>query len=270
MWYKTGDLAKLLGVDANTIRRYEKNGYAVPTRDESNYRKYRENDIYKIALIRLYRKYGFCHDEIENMHNGSYETVARVFNKRLCETEAEIERLKRMKKWLCDSLTEMKSIEENEGYYIDFCSEYRYVMFNDGSVFLRERERLEVLNRFMYDSPAVHMVQLWRLDDIKKGRLSPPPTGWAVERSEFDKFNFKKESKFIKTYPVRKCLFGVMNKHPKNFDATDKHTRIAEEYFKAALDYMAKNGLTPAADPMGIVENSLSQRAGVLVCIPLE
>lgn len=58
MKYKINKLAKILGVTTNTIRRYEKMGYIVPERDESDYRWYNGNDVPRIANIRLLRKTG--------------------------------------------------------------------------------------------------------------------------------------------------------------------------------------------------------------------
>lgn len=47
MKYKISELAKLLGVSTNTVRRYEDMGYISAVRDEkSGYRYYNDDDIF--------------------------------------------------------------------------------------------------------------------------------------------------------------------------------------------------------------------------------
>ncbi len=272
--YKTSDLAKLLGVTPNTIRRYEKNNYTVPKRDLSNYRHYRENDIFKIAIIRLCRKYGFSHDEIESSLEGSFEDVLNIYKNKLSETEKEIERLTLAKEWLFENINSMeKNAEIGESFYRGRSEEFKYIIFSDGNVFLKEDERLKIINKFMYDAPSVYMVQFWDMEDVLNGSFYPPPNGWAVKSQDFEKLSdpeIKESGKYIKTYPAESCIFGIMKKHPKNFDPSDRHVRIAEEFFKSALKYMEENNLAPNGNPMGIVENSLSKDAYINVCIPVK
>ncbi|MCD8158539.1 MAG: MerR family transcriptional regulator [Clostridiales bacterium] len=274
MEYKTNDLARLLGVTTNTIRRYEKNNYTMPKRDSSNYRHYRENDIFKIAIIRLCRKYGFSHEEIEKTLDGSFEDVLEIYKNRLEETEKEIERLTLAKEWLSENINSMEeNAETGESFRLGRAKEMKYVIFSNGEVFLKEEERLRIINRFMYDTPTVYMVQLWNINDILKGRFYPPPNGWAI-KSEDIKTALNNEtdidSKYIKTYSTGDCIFGIMKKHPKNFDPSDRHTKISAEFFKSALEYMAENNLVPNGNPIGIVENSLSKDAYINVCIPVK
>ncbi len=270
MDYKTSDLGKLLGVTANTIRRYEKNGYVYPKRDEAGYRWYRENDIFKIAIIRLYRRYGFSHNEIENMMGESIDGTINIFKERLYNTEEEIKRLENIKGWLDNSIKSME-VERN-GFEIRQCGGFRYVFFSDGEVFLKENGRLETINNFMYKAPKVYMVQLWLLDDILEERLVPPHNGWAVDEDEIIKFESEiiKDNRYVLKYEACKCVFGVMKKSPKNFDPTGKHAKIANEFFKKAFAYMNERALVPVGNPIGVVENSLSENAGIFVYIPVK
>ena len=271
MKYKTSDLAGLLGVTANTIRRYEKNGYTVPERDSSNYRQYRENDIFKIAIIRLYRKHGFSHEEIKAMLDGTGEDTSRILRQRLAETEKEIERLQNIKLWIENSLCRSEElIKSDEKFIHGRCDDLRYVLFSDGNRFLREAERLEIIKAFMYDVSEVHMIQLWKGNDLSKSFSAPPPSGWAIKKEFFDELPDKiKNSPYILSYPSVECIMGVMQKHPKNFDPRDNHSKIARKFFESAHSYMDKNGLSPSGDAIGMIENSLSDAAGILVYMPI-
>ena len=60
MKYKIGELAKLLNISTNTVRRYENQGYIHAVRNEdSGYRYYDEDGVFDITNIRLLRKYGY-------------------------------------------------------------------------------------------------------------------------------------------------------------------------------------------------------------------
>ncbi len=272
MKYKISDLARILGVTPNTIRRYEKSGYTRPVRDESNYRWYRENDIFTIAIIRIFRRYGFSHGEIEEMLKGDNRETIKIFEKRLKETERELERLNVIKAGLESSLDSMELYEENENkFFISEGLELKYVPFSDGNVFMREPDRLKVMSGFMFETSHVFMIQLWSLEGIRQGSVLPPPNGMAVNRKSFEMLDPEiRKSSYIKSISLGKCLTGVMKKHPKNFDPYDFHGKIALEFFTSALEYMDKNGLVPSGDPIGVVQNSLSPSAGIMVYIPFK
>ena len=55
MKYKISELAKLLGVSTNTVRRYEDMGYISAVRDEkSGYRYYNDDDIFSVMNAKLH------------------------------------------------------------------------------------------------------------------------------------------------------------------------------------------------------------------------
>ena len=70
MKYKIGELAKLLNISTNTVRRYENQGYIYAVRNEdSGYRYYDEDGVFDITNIRLLRKYGFPHEKLLEMQS---------------------------------------------------------------------------------------------------------------------------------------------------------------------------------------------------------
>lgn len=56
--YTIGQLAKLAGVSARTLRHYEDEGLLHPSRTDSNYRVYRERDARRLAHIVAMRACG--------------------------------------------------------------------------------------------------------------------------------------------------------------------------------------------------------------------
>ncbi|MBR1737871.1 MAG: MerR family transcriptional regulator [Firmicutes bacterium] len=84
MKYKINELSKILGVTSTTLRRYENNKYIVPERGDSDYRWYTNNDISRVAQIRLFRKCGFSHQDIMSMldNEEKYKDYVAEFRER--------------------------------------------------------------------------------------------------------------------------------------------------------------------------------------------
>lgn len=53
--FKTGELAKLLGVEKSFLHYYDEIGIIVPNKNEKNYRLYNENDLIALASSKYYR-----------------------------------------------------------------------------------------------------------------------------------------------------------------------------------------------------------------------
>ena len=55
--YKIGEIAKMLGISAETIRNYEKKGLICPYKEESNYRYFDIIQINHLLNLQKYQKY---------------------------------------------------------------------------------------------------------------------------------------------------------------------------------------------------------------------
>ena len=53
---KINEAAKMLHVNPNALRFYEKKGVLVPHRDENGYRLYTMDDVARIQIVLLYRR----------------------------------------------------------------------------------------------------------------------------------------------------------------------------------------------------------------------
>ncbi|MBR9653485.1 Cu(I)-responsive transcriptional regulator [Thalassovita aquimarina] len=62
-----GDVARLSGVPAKTIRYYEEIGLVKPQRSENGYRAFRENDLHKLAFLGRARMLGFSIEDCRNL-----------------------------------------------------------------------------------------------------------------------------------------------------------------------------------------------------------
>jgi MerR family Zn(II)-responsive transcriptional regulator of zntA len=74
--YNIGEVAKLLRINRETVRYYEKVGLLdSPSKGENGYRLYIEEDLRKIRFIRVAKNYGFSLKEISTMFPKIYEDI---------------------------------------------------------------------------------------------------------------------------------------------------------------------------------------------------
>ncbi len=273
MKYKISDLAKVLGITTNTLRRYENNGYIVPERDESDYRWYKAEDILRIAAIRLYRKCGFPHNEIMDMLNKNTDDILDICTERLNKIDEEINRLKYLRHWLKDNIQLMNTLRETgDNYIIMDCPAMKYVLYSDNDRLLTEKERLNTINMFMYHIHEVQMIYLISHDDIKNN-IMPINKGWVMKEMDIERLNLqntiKDDNPFIVDYPSRKCLYGVLE-YPS--DCTDNDPRFTEakkSFHKRTTEYMLKHNFKLDGDIMAVITNIIGDKTGLLYCFPI-
>ncbi|WP_050742507.1 MerR family transcriptional regulator [Deferribacter desulfuricans] len=66
-YLKRGQLAKIVGVNLETIRYYEQIGLLKPKRSKSNYRLFSEEDVTKLQFIKKSKELGFTLKEIKEL-----------------------------------------------------------------------------------------------------------------------------------------------------------------------------------------------------------
>ncbi len=273
MRYLTSDLAKLLGVTPNTIRRYEKSGFLKPGRDVSNYRWYESRDIDRAAMVRLYIKCGFSHKEIRAMMNGESDDIKKICSDKLNEMDSQIERLTRLRHWLKDNIQLMDTVKELKDSYIFMkCPALIYTVYNIDDNILKERERLVTLNNFMYRASEVQLINLFRFEDIKRGVFSPH-TGWAFKEMDIEKLHMEeviRNNKYIEYYPSRESLYWSVEIPAEDIDNGSKANAIRTEAFMKAKKYAESRGYCIDGDIAEIIVNIFGSNLNLLEGIPVE
>ena len=102
---KIGRLAERAGVNIDTIRYYERNGFLPPpSRRPSGYRQYAETDVGRLRFIRRAKKLGFTLDQIAELLSLSARRdargVKRRAQRRLTVVEQKIRELRRIRRGL--------------------------------------------------------------------------------------------------------------------------------------------------------------------------
>lgn len=100
-----GKLAKLAGVNIDTVRYYERNGLLAPgTRLASGYRRYGDFELARLRFIRRAQKLGFSLKEIDSLLSLSARRnvaqIKRAAQQKLADVEARIADLQRMREGL--------------------------------------------------------------------------------------------------------------------------------------------------------------------------
>lgn len=274
MRYLTNDLAKLLGVTTNTIRRYENSGFLKPKRDPSNYRYYEDFDISKAAVIRLFGKCGFSHDEIRQMLGNDSNEIFKILDNKLHDLDKQIEKLKHLRHWLKDNMQLMitvKGIKNN--FVIMNCPALKYIIYSVGEKILDDKNRLNIINHFMYGAPEVQLMQIFKKEDLKDGNFIPYK-GWAVKEIDVEKFNMRNfinsNNEFIETYEIQKCIYGVIEFSHNDINNNNKMNQIRTKYLQNATAVAKDKGYTVDGDMVEFIVNALGNTISVLSCLPIK
>lgn len=90
MKYKIGDMAKLTGINPQTIRRYDDAGIIRSDRDENTgFRSYDPAELAVLMHARFYRKFGFSLDEISALIHSDPTDNLQMFHRKRARLEYE-------------------------------------------------------------------------------------------------------------------------------------------------------------------------------------
>lgn len=272
MKHRTNDLAKILGVTTNTIRRYEKNGYITPSKTESGYREYSTGDILRIAHIRLLRKCGFSHTELEIFRNKTADEIKELAQNKLDIIDRELERLKHLRHWLKDNIQLLDTCKNIGGGFVTMvCPALRYVLCSENDKLYSEKERLKTISEFMYNAEEVQIMFLERAEDIKAGR-SIMRIGWAIKEMDIERLDLYEminSNKYIEIYPQQKCMYGTLQFPSQYIDDPEKRAPYTADFNKRKDEYLAENHLTENGDIVLFFLGAIGANTDFLVCIPV-
>ena len=274
MKYKTSELAKLLNVSTNTVRRYEEKGYIHAVRDENtSYRYYSEDCVFGIVNAGLLRKYGFSHDELDEMQKFDLQETIDAYKKRLCAMDEEIAYMTYVRHRIKDDLVLMEKAEGLRNIYEKNCVDQTYVLYQSGEQLLNEPERMEKVQQFVYGAPEVQRIYIIRKDDVLADRFTIN-IGWSIKNVDMEKYHIER-NEYTEHYETRRSVMGVA-KLPVKYADMPEYTpeALKEQLLGNHMEYIRKNHLKIAGDVKGVVITR-AMEAGVdmmylLMGIPVE
>ncbi len=103
-----GDVSRLSGLPAKTIRYYEEIGLVRPMRGSNGYRQFRERDLHKLAFLGRARSLGFSLEDCRSLlalyedRQRASADVKRIAQEHLARIERKMEELRQMHRTLTD------------------------------------------------------------------------------------------------------------------------------------------------------------------------
>ena len=237
--YTIGELAKILGITAETIRYYERKEIIAPIHDqESGYRYYTTWDLHMLIRARCYLGFGLSIEETAGiLQSKSLEEIddlleeqEQIIQKNIIYQMNLLKRLRTNRKLISRSESLNFTLQKRPGIYrIDTQKCY--------TIDLKKDER-EELKDFCQKIPFVFSTALFPQEHIEKGNKEFY-YGIGVEE-EFAGVLDIKESEYVHYYPEHLCLYMSISSRSSQI--------LTYEVLKPAFDYMEKNNLQLAGD----------------------
>lgn len=254
MKYKTSDLAKMLDVSDNTIRRFAEKGYLSSNRESENqYRFFGDDDIEKITYISKYRKIGFGHEEIASMLNGTLFENCSIYQNRMEQLEQEVSRLQSLMHMLKDDINMMRQVSILGEDFLERDSvPIYYFPYKVGGEIRSGKSEKKVLHRFIYDFPEVEYIYIIKKDDILNRRLRCEEA-ISIRAKLADKRKIDVTDKAIEYYPEVPSVLRIV-RLPIDFQEGDaeKIEEAKKVLFDDFLEYMEAHGYRLAGDAVGV------------------
>lgn len=253
MKYMINELAKLLNVSTNTVRRYERIGHIKSERDDSNgYRNYNKGDITRLMSVRVLRKYGFTHTEIIKMKDYSIQELIHTYQVQLQKMDEDIVYLSGLSHRLSDDLVLLgKAKDMKQNKYIRECVGYSYVLYQRDEKLLLEENRIKKIHEYLYLAPKVQMIYIIRKEDIESDNIVLN-MGWALKILDLEKFKIE-ENEYTERYNTRKTLM-CMERLPATQSKSIKNNceHVKNTLLKESFAYMEKQNLKLDGDLLGV------------------
>ncbi len=274
MRYKISDLAKILDISTNTVRRYEDKGYIHSVRDESSgYRYYGDDGIFGIINAKLMRKHGFTHEELEEMMHYDIEQMMDCYENKLKEMDEKIAYMTNVRHRIKDDLVLMRKVKSNSDISIKNNVPFVFVLYKKGDKILTENKRLKKVQEFLYKSPEVQRVYIIRKENLDAGKFSMD-MGWAVKEMLIEPYGVE-ENEYTEKYVSRQSLMGMVTLPiaQEDIDVMSEE-EVKERLLGKHLRYMKEHNMEIKGDIIAVVITSAIEAGKeiqhLLLSIPIE
>lgn len=274
MKYTVSSLSKLLNVSSMTIRRYTQMGYITPEKNQTNnYTYYNSTDVNTIVRVRMYRKFGFTHEEIKKMFLCDLPEMIESFEHRLKCMNEEFEKLNYLKNMFKANMVMIKRIDEFEkGFITQDVEATYYIAYQDEDKLLKEPKRLKSIQEFMYNLPETKEVYIFKKENIDNNNFKYA-VGFAAKKKDTDRFNIE-INEYMTFQPVQKCIYFLLKTYFDDDKFADENNKLKKESFENAKEYLKKEKLKLNSNVLGfnittLVEDGTAMTY-TLICLPVE
>ena len=253
MEYTTNDLAKILDVSTNTIRRFGEKGYLEASRDENNgYRQFAHSDVERLMYVEKYRKLGFGHGDIAEILQSDRKDTLQRFQGRMDELDAQIAHLTAMRHLLKDDLALIKRVDEYGPDMIEMdCSPMHYVLYQKRGKLCTGGRQGEAFHRFMSTCPEMEYIYLFEKADVEAGNFVWSE-GVAANQLITGKYNVNVDAP-VESYERHPSVLRFI-RLPLNFMDEEHISRkdLKKVLFDDFFDYIRERDYALAGDVIGL------------------
>ncbi|WP_068781010.1 MerR family transcriptional regulator [Paenibacillus sp. GM2] len=257
MRYSIGEFASIIGVSADTLRLYEKQGIIRPLKDHSNnYRYYNDLDVRSLLMSRLYRSLNIPLQDVSELINGATaQQVQQQLLQSKTNLDEQIRRSTLLLKKMDEIETELGQIEER----LHQCRikllppRYRLKQTSQDRL-LKEPYLKETVNEWMELLPFTYFC--FRIENWNDAPDNYPlKYSWGMTLTQDDMLNLNvRVSDGVENLPSVRCLSSVIR--------TSAEDSFTVEAFQFMLDELAAQGYKAKGDITGkLLLNEYIQKA---------
>ena len=208
--YRSGDIARMLGISQEAIRYYEKQGIILSDKDEENgYRHFRFRKLIALAELRMFSRMGFSVQRAWQMVNG--ENIANV-SARLAENEQDltnqIERLTQIQEFSAQLRRDISQIPKNLNQLsLQQVPGFYHMKFQNNRQIIKDKQHEQSIKMWYESSPAVKAAVLCPLDACVPG--FQVEIGFSVRQDFYERW-LKQNSLAVQFIPGGRALCAVI------------------------------------------------------------
>lgn len=239
--YTIGELAKILGITAETIRYYERKNIIQPKHNkESGYRYYTTWDLHMIIRARCYLKFGLSIEETAHiLQRNNIQEIDDLLSKQEDILQQQIiyqmNLLKKLRmnrellKDACNSSHQLTLRMSPAMYRINTQTNYNLVV---------SRQEQQQIKLICEKVPFIFSTALFHKNDIENQNTTFD-FGIGIEEQFADILQIK-ENDYIHYYPSQLCLYMCVSSRSRQF--------LTYHVMQPAFDYMKEHNLSLNGD----------------------
>lgn len=248
MKYKIGDVERILGISAETLRFFEKKGLVIPHKNESNnYRNYDTLDLKKLVAYKLYRSMDFSMGESAEILNSQSHTETFEL---ICTQIDLIQQRVKYQQSLLARMGEIKhsfervEIMGDNFFCIEDSPEVLFYCNQVNDVFKTEEEQSKLSHQWLNQLPFIHMALFIPREEIPLGKRVN--WGYAVN-TKYQDIVAQLESPLTKRVPSQKSVYTILK--------CSGNESVNSQSLQKALSYLVDNNLILNGDVIGWIIN---------------
>lgn len=244
MKYKIGDVQRILGIPAETLRYFEKKGLITPCKNKgNNYRYYDALDLNKLVAYKSYRGMEFPMDEALKMVNSlSHAEVKGSINSQIELIDNKINYYQSLRVRLEELKHSYEQVETIEDKYRITDSPEVLLFYNQvNDTFSTEVEQVEMTHNWLKQLPFICLALHVPKDELPLGSLVH--YGYAIS-TQYEEIFAQLNAPGVQKIPSQKSIYTIL-----------ACEFLTPHVFNEVLDYMRKNDMVLNGDVIGWIIN---------------